>query len=186
VSGSLPVTGAPVAPSITGSTSVCGGDVENYIANAPGATSYTWTVNPSEGNIIPTANSDEILVEWITNGGTVSATASNSCGTSAAGSLSVGSSCRIAGSGLQDVLQASVYPNPSAGLVTLQYSSPQKTNYTLRITDLAGRIVFTESLAAQEGLNQHPLDLGYLAKGMYKLSIENDDEQSIVMKVVIE
>ena len=115
-------------------------------------------------------------------------TASNGCGTSSATAYVVGAgTCRLAGDKeMADVLKASVYPNPSNGHMTLQYNSPLKANYQLKFTDLAGRIVYSESLAGVEGMNQHTLDMSKLAKGMYKLSIENEDGQSIVMKVVIE
>ena len=184
VNGSLAVTGAPTPPTISGSTSVCAGDAENYIANSPDANGFVWTV---KGNVIPTGNANEIIVEWITNGGTVSVVASNSCGTAASVSLTVGSSCRLSGNSVMaDALQAAVFPNPSKGQITLQYNSPEKTDYLMKVTDLTGRVIYSETLKGTEGMNQHDLDLGNLAKGMYKLSIENAAGESIVMKVIIE
>jgi hypothetical protein len=185
--GSLPVTGAPATPSISGATSVCANDVENYTAAASGATGFNWSVDPLEGNMIPTGNPNEILVEWITNGGIVSVTASNSCGTSGIANLTVGSSCRISGnSNMADILKASVFPNPSHGNMTLQFNSPEKSDYLLKVTDLTGRVVYTEKLSGAQGVNQHELEMSHLAKGMYKFSIENSSGETVVLKVIID
>ena len=71
-------------------------------------------------------------------------------------------------------------------MVTLQYNSPVDADYSLKVTDLAGRNVYSETLSGLKGINRHPVDMSNLAKGMYKLTLENADGQSIVMKVVIE
>jgi len=184
--GSLFVTGAPVSPVFTISTnSACVDDVYEYSASSPGATGYNWSV--TGGNIIVTASDDDILVEWTSNGGTVSVTADNSCGTSLPTVLVVTSNCRISGSKtLQDALQAIAFPNPSQGHITLQYNSTEQVSYLMKITDVTGREMLKEQLDATEGLNHHEVNLGNVAKGVYMLSLENAAEEKIIIRLVIE
>jgi len=188
--GSLPVSGAPTAPVITpNAPTACAGESVGYTASSPGATSYTWTVNPSEGSItIHSANYDFVIVDWIADGGQVSAVANNSCGSSALASVvTPAGSCRVGGNAvLVDALRALVFPNPSHGQITLQYNSPVNAEYLLKVTDLAGRNIVRETISGMQGLNRHELDLSNLAKGMYKLTMENVAGETIVMKVVIE
>jgi hypothetical protein len=160
-------------------------DVYEYSASSPGATGYTWSV--TGGNIIETASEDDILVEWTSNGGTVSVTANNSCGTSTATVLTVTSNCRVAGSNsLQDVMQAIAYPNPSQGRVTLQYHSADRAGYLVKITDLTGREIRSERIEASEGLNHHEINLDNAAKGVYMLSLENQTGDKIVIRLVVD
>jgi len=78
----------PAQPgSITGNTSVCPGASQTYsVPVVSGATSYTWTLPAgwtgavSSNSITPTAGS---------NGGTISVTANNTCGSSTAQTISV-------------------------------------------------------------------------------------------------
>jgi len=82
------VNNLPAQPgTITGSTSVCQGSSQTYsIGAVSGATSYTWTL-PSgwSGN----SSSRSITTIPGSNGGTISVTANNSCGSSSPRTLSV-------------------------------------------------------------------------------------------------
>ena len=97
----LTVSGIPSVPVITGASAVCAEDFESYMATSVGATGYTWSIDELEGNILFNTNPNEIILEWMTSGGTLSVTATNSCGSSTA-QLVVTSNCRIAGSQLDD------------------------------------------------------------------------------------
>ena len=85
---SVSVTAIPAQPgAITGSTSVCQGSSRTYsIGAVTGATSYTWTL-PSGWSGSSTTTS--ITATADANGGTISVTANNSCGSSTERSLSV-------------------------------------------------------------------------------------------------
>jgi hypothetical protein len=184
--GSLVVSALPSTPVITGPGAACADDESEYTAASVGATSYVWSVDPSSNAFISSSSPDQITVLWVTNGGTVSVTASNTCG-SVSSSLVVGSSCRLAGDpALIETLKASVYPNPTQGNLTLEFLSPENDSYSVKVTDLAGRLVYSEQLTGIEGLNRHEMDFTKLAKGMYKLALENGQGESVVMKVVVE
>lgn len=80
--------GAPAQPgAITGATPTCPGSQGYSITAVANATSYTWSV--SGGGTI-TGSGTSISINWATPGTyTVSVTATNTCGTSAARTLSV-------------------------------------------------------------------------------------------------
>ena len=82
------VTSPPATPgTITGRTSVCSGSLDTFsIAAVNGATAYTWIL-PNGWTGTSTTNS--IIATAGSAGGTVSVTASNSCGTSSAQTLAV-------------------------------------------------------------------------------------------------
>ena len=66
---------------ITGLTSICANSTNTYsIASVTGATSYTWTI---PGTWSGTSTSNSINVTSDANGGTISVTANNACGSSA-------------------------------------------------------------------------------------------------------
>jgi hypothetical protein len=80
--------GIPAQPSaITGNTTVCESSTQTYsVAAVSGATSYTWTLpNGWTGS----STSDTIQVTAGPNGGTITVTADNGCGSSTAQSIAI-------------------------------------------------------------------------------------------------
>lgn len=91
ITGMITVTGAPAAPgAITGLNTACSNQtgVAYSIAAVGGATSYTWTV-PAGATITSGQGTTAVAVNFGTTAGSVTVTATNSCGTSAAATLSV-------------------------------------------------------------------------------------------------
>lgn len=67
---------------ILGPDSVCRDSISVfYIADVPGATSYSWTV-PAGASILSGQNTSSVHVKWNQTGGTVSVIAGNDCGNS--------------------------------------------------------------------------------------------------------
>ncbi|MFI5149173.1 MAG: T9SS type A sorting domain-containing protein [Bacteroidia bacterium] len=64
----------------------------------------------------------------------------------------------------------SVYPNPNNGLFTLSLTLNDHAEYLLRITDVAGRMVYEEKLVVNGPL-EHAIDLNTFGKGMYLLEL---------------
>jgi hypothetical protein len=86
--GNVSVTTLPAQPGIiTGTTAVCQGSSQIYsISSVTGATSYTWTL-PSGWS--GSSASASITATPGSNGGTISVTANNTCGSSTPGIISV-------------------------------------------------------------------------------------------------
>lgn len=70
----------------------------------------------------------------------------------------------------------SVYPNPTGSFVN--FTSPQQA--AVSITDLSGRVVFTETLQA----GQHSLPVDQLNKGIYLLSIRQQNHTQLTKLIV--
>jgi len=68
-----------------------------------------------------------------------------------------------------------VYPNPTHGNITVQFSTTSAGKFQLRVTDLTGRMLRNEMIDATEGINVHEIELGDVAKGTYLLLIENNN-----------
>jgi len=82
----------------------------------------------------------------------------------------------------------SVYPNPTTGELTLRLQEPMEYNATIRVFDLAGKQVYTQSLILNKGTQE--IALGNLKKkgiseGVYLLQIVSSKHNSTV-KVVIQ
>lgn len=69
-----------------------------------------------------------------------------------------------------NTLKASIFPNPSNGIIQLQINENYST-VTLELIDLSGRIVDSRILKAQPSVN---LDYSVLPKGLYQLRITTD------------
>ncbi|MEZ4883589.1 MAG: DUF5689 domain-containing protein [Chitinophagales bacterium] len=87
--------------------------------------------------------------------------------------------------GIDDVMAVKwttlLYPNPAKGEVTLQFSADQPTDAIIRIQNMAGQVVYANSIknAQNEKLS---IDLQDLPNGMYILSVNNQAEKFVVNK----
>lgn len=73
-----------------------------------------------------------------------------------------------------------VYPNPSCGIINLEYNFPDKENI-LNVYDLFGRLIYSKKL---EKSNTAQIDLGTRVSGIYLLELLNSEER-IVKKIII-
>ncbi|MBK8965896.1 MAG: T9SS type A sorting domain-containing protein [Lewinellaceae bacterium] len=73
--------------------------------------------------------------------------------------------------GAKDVVlgELNIFPNPASGLVTVQMAAPLSENGTLRVWDVAGRLVQTVQMGA--GADQIQVNAGNLNPGMYFLEL---------------
>ena len=66
-------------------------------------------------------------------------------------------------------------PNPTNGLTTIKFNTPISDVITLLITDMFGKVVFSEDISSVVGMNELNLNLN-LSSGVYNYSIQNDEE----------
>lgn len=188
-SGCLAVTSISAIPlSITGPTGVCkkAQNVNYSTALVSGATSYTWNVPPG-AKIVTGQGTNSISVTFANTAGAISVKANNTCGSSLNRSIAVGFTCReIEGDQDQNLFnEATAYPNPTSGKLTVSFNSTTSGKYILRVTDLLGKIMLINTGVVQDGLNTQELDLGNVAKGMYLLSFEREGSKIKTMKIVV-
>jgi hypothetical protein len=149
---SLSVIAIPAQPaSITGPVSVCHNqnNVVYSTATVAGAASYTWTVPPGT-NIKSGQGTTQIKVRFGNSAGAITVKANNSCGSGAVRSVSIAMPCRDVDQdnyGEEDeILNVSVYPNPSSVDFTFDLSSLSDEQVTITIFDLTGRQLETHKV----------------------------------------
>ncbi|HEY9114821.1 MAG TPA: T9SS type A sorting domain-containing protein [Bacteroidales bacterium] len=69
-----------------------------------------------------------------------------------------------------------IYPNPSNGTFTVGINSASNSSYELKIVDLTGRTIYEIKGQCSAGDNKVALNLEYLNKGIYMVSIRKEDE----------
>ncbi|HRG59163.1 MAG TPA: T9SS type A sorting domain-containing protein [Bacteroidia bacterium] len=126
---SVNVNSTPFTPtSILGNTSICASSLQTYSVNPiVGATSYTWTL-PNGWSGSSTTSSIDVTAG--TNGGNITVTANNSCGSSAPQTINVS---------INNVPSA---PGPIAGLTTVCAGA----NETYTVNSIAGATSYNWTL----------------------------------------
>jgi hypothetical protein len=137
----LAVTNRTAIPgAITGFVSVCKSQILTYtIAPVAGATSYVWGVTGG-GSVTGTGTSGLVNFTRSTSSSvSVSVTSINACGNSNPSKMNVmvSLSCRAAAQ--EAVTKTTLYPNPSTGDFTLDFSADQPGAYQLELMDLLGQ-----------------------------------------------
>lgn len=79
-----------------------------------------------------------------------------------------------------------VYPNPASKSATLAFQAHAAGAATLKITDMVGRVVETRSISYSTGRNATSIDVQSLAKGVYFILLDTDNENTITTKLVVE
>jgi PKD repeat protein len=80
--------------------------------------------------------------------------------------------------GLADKLNLLVLPNPSNGSFSLNFNSQQSDITKIEIVDIAGRLLFSNSMESGSGKNAIPFALNEWPDGTYLLRISNSSEIS--------
>jgi len=74
---------------------------------------------------------------------------------------------------LEDI---SLFPNPSNGNITVQFSTTEKAATTVSILDVSGKEVFKEMVQNFDGIYNQKIDLTSNAEGIYFLNIQQGDK----------
>ena len=84
----------------------------------------------------------------------------------------------------QPVLSLMVLGNATSDEINLEYSAEEPGNYNFSIYDLAGRVINTQSIDAQAGVQHISLNGLHLAPGMYIAKMHNANSSSTTRVVV--
>lgn len=85
----------------------------------------------------------------------------------------------------EDGLDATIYPNPSHGIFSLQIDAPDNNPVSVVILDASSRIMYQNSFGLSAGSNITSIDLSKLNAGVYFCQIKSGSNQ-IIKKIVIE
>ena len=81
-------------------------------------------------------------------------------------------------------MQFNIYPNPSAGEVYLGYDLGDIERATLKVYDLSGKLIHTETLNAENMVTSLPHEL--FDSGVYLYHIANGNEMLGTGKFIVE
>jgi endonuclease I len=70
-----------------------------------------------------------------------------------------------------NTVQLGLWPNPTTGVFTLYYQTQITENITIRVIDVAGRVVYEQTMTAGQGSNAYMLDMRGIEKGAYTLQV---------------
>lgn len=80
-----------------------------------------------------------------------------------------------------------IYPNPvlaSNGLFNLNIRTGQKTDVSVRIVDLSGKVLLTEVMQLETGANKRQLDVTGFARGSYLVEVISENMKETTQLVV--
>ena len=151
-------------------------DGEIVVSAAGGTNPYSFTINPSAG----TQNPDTIFTFSAGEGGDyiVEVDDANNCGPVSTSTITISDLTNISN---PDILNASIYPNPSSGMVTVEFNT-DKAEMTMEVFSIDGRNVMSRQVYSKGGHVKETLDLSSLDKGMYMIRV---DQQTLSSAVVI-
>ena len=154
------------------------------MSNTTGAYTLNWTFPnaPTASYVSGGGNSNSLTLDWGTGNGTVIIKASNSCGE--------GSKAYVANIGCKEAQQVdagsiAAYPNPTAGMLNVEFNAVEKGNASVSVIDLSGRTILNSSQNVSAGNNTMQLDLTKVAKGAYMISVKSNQFAKQI-KIIVE
>ena len=191
---SLVVSPAPATPgSISGNSSVCKSNtnVTYSISSVTGATSYSWTITGG-ATFVGSTTGRTVKVRFTSatsNSATLSVRANNSCGGSAFSTktINVNLGCRTISE--EDEPEAgifSVYPNPAASNINVEFDALSGEQFNIRLIDMYGKLILEEKDLKGEGLMRNTINIENVTNGVYILLLERDGVIVKTQTVVIE
>jgi hypothetical protein len=69
-------------------------------------------------------------------------------------------------------LETRLYPNPTTSSTNIVYKAENDGNLVIKVIDVAGKVILTQSVDVEEGSGQIGLDISTLPEGVYNVAIE--------------
>lgn len=186
----ITVKGAPNTPvaltanPATWCANTSGVEFTANVSNTTGSYTLAWTYpsSPVATYISGGGNSNTLTLDWGTGNGTVIVKASNSCGE--------GSKAYVVNIGCKEAQQVesgslTAYPNPTSGLLNIEFNAGEKGNVTISVNDLLGRTILNSSQYVSAGSNNLQLDLTNVAKGAYTICVKSN-QLAKQIKILVE
>ncbi len=147
------------------------------IEDVDNADMYQWQIEPETAGEL-TADGTTVTIDWnpdYRGTATLLAIAGNDCGMSEGSPALEIELYSTVGLDENALLQASVYPNPSAGVFTLQLTSLRKGETIISVRNIVGELVYAEAVQLENRTTTKMLNLSHLSNGTYILSVESND-----------
>jgi subtilisin-like proprotein convertase family protein len=81
---------------------------------------------------------------------------------------------------------AAVYPNPTNGIVNVEYDVTTPTTVNFVVIDVLGRVVVNAKADVNAGFNVQKIDLADFASGVYTIIMDKGTSERVIRKVVKE
>ena len=78
------------------------------------------------------------------------------------------------------------FPNPTNGKATITFNSDRQAKYSLKVEDMTGRGLINEIISAVKGSNTKEINLANVAKGLYLVSVQSEDNKAKTLRIVVE
>jgi len=78
-----------------------------------------------------------------------------------------------------------IYPNPNNGVFSLNINETENKNLSLNIFNVLGQVVYTENIQNYTKVSKD-INLSHLEKGLYTLSISNDEGSKTSKKIILQ
>ncbi len=72
-----------------------------------------------------------------------------------------------------DAVEFSAHPNPAKSIVTLSLKTEDGSDLRLNISDITGKLVYSDVFNAVAGINLQDIDISFLNPGMYMVTLRN-------------
>ncbi|MEN9400156.1 MAG: hypothetical protein RL632_1259 [Bacteroidota bacterium] len=80
-----------------------------------------------------------------------------------------------------DIAMSNVFPNPTSGMTTINYTLANASDIHMSITDLSGKVIYTQVNKSQAaGSNQFAFDAANFANGVYYVTVRSGE--SVITK----
>ena len=159
----------PTLSVVTSNSIICAGSTATLTAS--GATTFTWstTANTSSIAVTPSATASY----------TVNGTGANGCSNLTTITQSVSLCTEIASNSLKQSFGVNIFPNPSSGIITLNFASLSE-NVTIELYNSIGQLMISEKTKSLTST----LNFENAANGIYTLRITEDGKNVFNSKIV--
>jgi hypothetical protein len=85
----------------------------------------------------------------------------------------------MGGVGVNETLNSnniSIFPNPSKGLLFVEFNTPKQTPMQIMVSNLLGEVIIEEEFTAQPGINKRIINLQHLGTGVYLIKMQSGTE----------
>lgn len=101
--------------------------------------------------------------------------------------VTVNFGCRTVGDELIETDEPILaYPNPTRGVLHLNFLSTSEQRQHLMVTDLTGRVLQEQDVQVKEGENFLELDLTGYARGAYLVTFLREDAAAKTLRILVE
>jgi len=171
------VSGKPVTSAITGSTSCNKSSTQSYYVNFTAGSTFNWFIE--NGTQTYGGHTNSIGVLWGNQSmGKVAVQENNQYCLGDTVSLNVS----LTNTGIEEknvFNNLSVYPNPTTGLLNVDFETSEKT-VDIEVLDISGKSILKTSSKHSGGLFQKTLDLSALHEGIYFVKISAGEKNTTV------